>query len=129
MGEPAVNAGLETLMGSGRARSARGWPPDEHATSPVRPSTSSHRMGHSLTRVRPGAGKAKVVDGGDGRHAGPDRARQGGPGRDPPEIPTRKDHRLSPATTRQSRAGAVGHPGSTANRMAEQIDFASSGTP
>jgi DNA-binding Lrp family transcriptional regulator len=57
MAAPWVNAGLDTVMGSGRARSARGWPsPDEHAASPV--STSSHRMARSLARVRLGGGEA-----------------------------------------------------------------------
>jgi DNA-binding Lrp family transcriptional regulator len=55
-----VNAGLETVIGSGRARSARGWPsPDEHAASPARVSVSSHRMRRSLARVRPGGGEAR----------------------------------------------------------------------
>jgi DNA-binding Lrp family transcriptional regulator len=64
MAEPAVNAGLETVIGSGRARSARGWPsPAEHAASPAKLSTSSHRMARSLARIRPGRWRGKgVVD-------------------------------------------------------------------
>jgi hypothetical protein len=45
---PAANAELETLMGSGRARSARGAPPpDEHAANPATLDTSSHRIGEA----------------------------------------------------------------------------------
>jgi DNA-binding Lrp family transcriptional regulator len=60
MAAPSVNAGLETVTGSGRARSARGWPsPDEHAASLVRLSTSSHRMARSLAQACPGGGEAR----------------------------------------------------------------------
>ena len=42
---PALNAGLDTVMRWGRARSSRGVPPpDEHAANPANPSTSSHRI-------------------------------------------------------------------------------------
>jgi hypothetical protein len=59
MAEPAVNAGLETVMGSGRARSARGWPsPDEHAAIPARLSTSSHRMARTRAPRATGHGLA-----------------------------------------------------------------------
>jgi hypothetical protein len=44
MAEPSVNAELETVIGSGRARSVRGWPsPDVPAASPASASNSTIR--------------------------------------------------------------------------------------